>query len=69
MEASDKKKAPEVRYAEGLSAPQVCSSAGEHISLSRLKVFGSSRKAPASAKKPGPPASLGPGGFPQRDAP
>ena len=46
MEASDKKRPPRYVTPRALALPQVCSSAGEHISLRRLKVFSSCGKGP-----------------------
>jgi hypothetical protein len=46
VEASDKKRPPRYVTPRALALPQVCSSAGEHISLRRLKVFSSCGKGP-----------------------
>jgi hypothetical protein len=46
VEASDKKRPPRYVTPRALALPQVCSSAGELISLRRLKVFSSCRKGP-----------------------
>ena len=46
---SDKKRPPRYVTPRALALPQVCSSAGEHISLRRLKCLVPMEKAPASA--------------------